>query len=479
MLRTKALILSGAALLVLAVSTDRAAAQTMLDSLSLAYSNNPSLNAQRSKTRSTDEGVAIAMSGYRPQISASASISRSTLEASRTSTVNTLQGSQPTGYALVPVRVTGTSNNTYYPKSVSLSLVQPIWHGFQTANSVKQSEAAVRAQRELTRSTEQDVLYDAAQVFMDVIRDTAIVSLRETNVKFLTEQVRAARDRFNVGEGTKTDVAQADARLQLAISQLNAARATVNASRATFRQVVGIEPKRLTGSIPIDKLLPKSVQAGLEFAQGGHPGILAGVSNVDVAAFNVKVLEAELMPSVNLQASASRSVDPSPGTNWQNSTQIGVNVTVPLYQGGAEYARIRQAKENLGTARIQLDVTRDQVRQAVIATWGQLESATASVIAYKAQVDASQLALDGVIQEQRVGQRTTLDVLNAQNELIDAQVNQVTADRNRVVAAFALASAVGKLSAENLRLKVVRVNPEEHYEQVRDKWFGLRTPDGR
>jgi len=152
---------------------------------------------------------------------------------------------------------------------------------------------------------------------------------------------------------------------------------------------------------------------------------------------------------------------------------------VPLYQGGAEYARIRQAKENLGTARIQLDVTRDQVRQAVIATWGQLEAASASVIAAKAQVDAAQLALDGVIQEQRVGQRTTLDVLNAQNELIDAQVNQVTADRNRVVAAFSLASAVGKLSAENLRLKVVRVNPEEHFEQVRDKWFGLRTPDGR
>lgn len=467
-MRVKRLFLSGAAVVASTLVADGVSAQTMMDTLSLAYSNNPTLNAARSRTRSTDEGVAIALSGYRPQITANGSVSANRIESSRQSV------SPTTGKTINTV-----SSFTYYPKTVSLNLVQPLFNGFQTANSVKQSESAVRAQREVARSTEQDILFDAGQAFMDVIRDSAIVELRETNVKFLTEQVRAARDRFNVGEGTRTDVAQAEARLQLAISQVNAARANVNASRATYRQVVGIEPKRLTGSAPLDRILPKSVAAALSAAQNGHPGILAGVHNIDVAAFNVKVIEGELLPSLNLQGSVSRSVDPQPGTNWSNNAQIGLNLSVPLYQGGAEYARIRQAKENLGTARIQLDVTRDQIRQAVIATWGQLEAASASVVAAAAQVEAAQLALNGVIEEQRVGQRTTLDVLNAQNELIDARVNQVTAERNRVVAAFALASAVGKLDADHLRLKVVKYEPKEHYEQVRDKWFGLRTPDGR
>ncbi len=451
----KHVAVSGVAILALVGAVGPASAQTMMDTLALAYSNNPTLNAARSRTRSSDEGVGIALSGYRPQISASASA------AIRQTTVSP-----------------GTSFSSR-PRSVSLTLVQPLFSGFQTTNSVRQSEAAVRAQRELTRNTEQDVLFDAATAFMDVIRDTALVGLRETNVKFLTEQVRAARDRFNVGEGTRTDVAQAEARQQLAVSELNSARATANASRATYRQVVGVEPKKLTGSAPLERLMPKSVQGAVEIAQAVHPAILAGVQNIDVAAFNVKVLEGELLPSLNLQGSVSRSYDSSTAGTRTDTAQVGVNLTVPIYQGGAEFARIRQAKEDLGTARIQVDVTRDQVRQAAIAAWGQLEAANASIIAAQAQVEASQLALNGVLEEQRVGQRTTLDVLNAQNELIDAKVNLVLAQRNRVVAAFSLTASIGRLDAANLRLSVVAYKPEEHYDAVRDKWFGLRTPDGR
>lgn len=462
--------LSGAAAGLLALTAAPVSAQSLVDTLSLAYTNNPTLNVQRSRTRSTDEGVAIALSGYRPRVSLDASAFSSTTTARRTVTITT-----PTG----PVTQNVTSTTTVRPRNIELSLVQPLFTGFQVPNQVKQSEAAVRAQREATRNTEQDVLLDAATAFMDVIRDTALVGLQETNVKFLTEQVRAARDRFNVGEGTRTDVAQAEARLQLAISQVNSARAQVNASRAVYRQVVGVEPKKLTGSLPIEKFIPKAIGAAIDVAQNKHPAILAGLHNVDVASFNVKVAEGELLPQANLQASVSRSVTPQTGTLWANNAQIGVSVTVPLYQGGAEYARIRQAKEDLGTARIQLDVTRDQVRQAAVASFGQYEATGASVVAAKAQVDAARLALNGVIEEQRVGQRTTLDVLNAQAELIDAQVNQVTAERNRVVAAFTLVSALGRLDSDTLGLRAKRYDPVEHYDAVRDKWFGLRTPDGR
>lgn len=442
---------SGAAIVALLMGSQAASAQSLTESLALAYSNNPTLNSARSVGRATDEGVGIAISGYRPQISASGSYgfeSRS-----------------------------GSINRDSRPASISLNLVQPIFNGFQTVNRVQSSEASVRAQRESLRNTEQTVLLDAATAFVDVIRDTSVAALRETDVKFFVEQVRAAKDRFNVGEGTKTDVAQAEARLQQSISQLNFAKANVSSARATYRQVVGVEPAKLTGSYPIERFIPKSIDLALSTSQNEHPAIKASVHNIDVASFNLKVVEAELLPTLNLQGSVSRSWDQS--VPVLNQAQIGLNVTVPIYQGGAEYARIRQSKEQLGTARIQSDVNRDQVRAAVVSNWGQLESSTASITAAKAQVAAAQLALEGVIEEQRVGQRTTLDVLNAQTDLTTAQITLIQAERNRIVAAFSLTASIGRLDSDNLRLPAVKYRPQEHYEQVRDLWIGLRTPDGR
>ncbi|MEJ1158677.1 TolC family outer membrane protein [Prosthecomicrobium sp. N25] len=477
-MKVKRYLQSGVLALLMAGTSGSAMAQTLLDALSLAYSNNPDLNEQRSRTRSADENVNIALSGYRPQINLNAS---SVWTSSRTNRFTNAPGK-----TTPPLDVSADTSGLQ--RNIQLSLVQPIFSGFQTTNSVKQNEAAVLAQREFTRNTEQQILFDAGTAFMDVIRDTALVGLQETNVKFLTEQVRAARDRFAVGEGTRTDVAQAEARQQLAVSQLNSARAQANSSRARFRQVIGVEPGRLTGSVPFERLLPKNGPQAVDIAQVRHPAILAGVHNIDVASFNMKVIEGDLLPQVNLQGAVSRTLSESNATGSlqpgrtrsnTNNAQIGINVTVPIYQGGAEYARVRKAKEDLGTARIQLDSTRDFVRRTAIAAFGQYEAAGASIIAARAQVEAARLALNGVIEEQRVGQRTTLDVLNAQAELIDAQVNQVLAERNRVVAAFALTAAIGKLDAENLSLKVVKYDPVQHYDAVRDKWFGLRTPDGR
>ncbi len=438
-----------------------ATAQSLSQALALAYSNNPQLAAARATARATDEGLGIAGGAGRAKINGSASIGRSY-----------------TAYGYPDAQGGGTRDFYTTPASIGITLVQPLYTGGQVTAGVNQAEAAVRAQREVLRSTEQTVLLAAATAFMNVTRDTALVSLQESNVKFLTEQVRAAKDRFGVGEGTQTDVAQAEASYQLAVSQLNAARAQLNASRAEFRQVIGQDPGKLTGADAIDKLLPKALDKAVAAAQAENPQILAGQHNVDVALHNVKYLEGALLPQLSVQGSAGRSFD-NPSYKTLNSAGVSLNLTVPIHQGGGEYAKIRQAKEQLGAARIQVDLARDTVRANVVAAWGALQAANASIAAYRAQVEASQLALNGVIEEQRVGQRTTLDVLNQQTMLITARSNLVTAERARVVGSFQLVAAVGRLDADRLKIAVVHYEPAAHTEAVRDKWFGLRTPDGQ
>lgn len=442
-------------------SVSSGSAQSLSEALALAYNSNPQLNAARAATRATDEGIGIAAGAGRPKLNGTASFGASQNDI-------TLRNSSGGLFNSLNTR----------PGSIGLTLVQPIYAGGQIEAGKNQAKAALMAQREQLRSAEQTVLLAAATAFMDVIRDTALVSLSESNVKFLAEQVRAAKDRFGVGEGTQTDVAQATASYQLAISQLNAARAQLNASRAEFRQAVGKDPVKLTGAGSVDKLLPKSMEAAASAAQSENPSIIAAVHNVDVAVHNVKALEGALLPQLGIQGSAGRNWD---GTSYKtaNSAQIGLQLTVPLYQGGGEFAKVRQAKEQLGAAKIQVDLTRDTVRYNVVSAWGMLQAANASIAAYRAQVEASQLALNGVIEEQRVGQRTTLDVLNQQTALITARSNLVNAERSRIVGSYQLVAAVGRLDADHLRLKVNAYDPAAHYEAVKDKWFGLRTPDGR
>lgn len=432
-------------------------AQTLNNALAAAYANNPSLNAARAQLRGIDENVSQALGGWRPQVFGSVSAGHS---------------------STFPQPGSSTHQNT---AAVGVQIDQPVFRGFRTVNSTRQAESAVRAQRESLRSTEQTVMFDAAQAYMDVIRDTAIVSLRQSDIKFLREQVRAARDRFSVGEGTRTDVSQAEARLSAAQSQLNLALANLNASRAVFRQVIGVEAASLVPDATVRRLLPQSMDSAIAIGTGGHPAILAAQHNVDVAAFNVKAIEGELMPSVSLEGNLQRQWNPSPtgAIDHTDSASVFGRVSVPIYQGGVVSSRVRQAKEQLGNARILVDVARDQVRAAVVASWGQYQAAEASILAARAQVEASQLALNGVVEEQRVGQRTTLDVLDSQRELINAQVSLVTAQRDSVVAAFALVSAIGRLTADQLQLGVAAFDPVEHADKVRDKWFGLRTPDGR
>jgi outer membrane protein len=436
-------------------------AETILGALSKAYMNNSRLNSARAGVRVTDESVAIAKSGWRPTIAGSASIDYT----------NTSRDSGST-------RLT-TGN-------FGVQINQSLFDGFQTRNNVAAAEARVAAANESLRNTEEDILFAAAQAYMNVIHDRQVARLTEQNLAFLTEQARAARSRFEVGEGTRTDVAQADASRSSAVAQLSAARAQALASAATYRQIVGDDPGTLRAASPLAKLLPSSLDSAIVIAANEHPAILATQHLVDAAAFSVKSAEGALLPQLSASAGISqnyRNTSPSSLGSLQDgdstSASIGATLTVPIYQGGRASAQVRQTKEQLGQARIEVDVSRDQVRNAVTSAWTLYTAAREGVDANRALVAAAQLALNGVIEERNVGQRTTLDVLNAQADVISAQINLASSERDVVTASYAILQAMGRLSTERLGLQVTKYHPEEHYDAVKDKWYGLRTPDGR
>jgi outer membrane protein len=314
---------------------------------------------------------------------------------------------------------------------------------------------------------------------MNLIRDIAILDLQRRNVEVLQEQVRQTRDRFNVGEVTRTDVAQSESRLAAARASMLTAESNYTTSRSTYRQVVGVEPGTLAPASPVDRLSPQSLPQAVTEARARHPSVTTAMFNVDAALFQVKIAESSLYPTVNVVGSAQQNYGSSLTTPQSFSASVLGQINIPVYQGGTEYATIRQAKETLSQRRTDLDTARDQTQQLLTQSWGQLEAAKAQIQATTTQVNAAEIALNGVREEARVGQRTTLDVLNAQQELVNARVSLVTAQRDRVVASYALLAASGRLSPQVLTLSVPIYDPKVHYHQVRDTWTGVRTPDGK
>jgi len=443
-----------------------AVADTLEWALVQAYQNNPTLNAQRAALRAQDEAVPQALSGYRPRVTATATVGNQVTE-TLTKTVT------PAG----PV-YNGTGADMT-PRTVGMTATQTLFNGFQTANRTRQAESQVSAGRATLAVTEETVLLNAATAYMNLIRDSAILQLQRSNVEVLQEQLRQTRDRFGVGEVTRTDVAQAESRLAAGRAQVLSAESNYITSKANYRQVIGVEPGKLAAAAPVDRFSPhtlgESIEAGREF----NPNVAAAMFGIDVAQLQVKINEGALMPTLQGQLSVQQAWETSPQTIKQWTASAVAQLTVPIYQGGQEYSLIRQAKETLGQQRVTLDTQRDQVQQLVTQSWGQLEAAKAQIQATTAQVNSAEIALNGVREEARVGQRTTLDVLNAQQELVNARVALVTAQHDRVVASYALLSAVGGLSVQGLGLKTSVYDPTTHYHQVRDAWFGLRSTDGR
>jgi outer membrane protein len=446
------------------------AADTLETALGQAYYNNPQLNAQRAAARVTDENVAIALGGYRPRVNATSSLGEVYLD------TLSRQVSSSTGATSYSRAIGENAVQTY-----GATVTQTLFNGFQTGNRTRQAESQVLSSRELLRTTEQTVLLNAATAYMNLLRDTAILELQRSNVTVLEATLRQTRDRFNVGEVTRTDVAQSESSLAAGRSSMLAAESNYTTSRSTYRQVIGVEAGRLTAAAPVDRFSPSNLRAALSRGSTEHPAILTASYNVDAAVSQVKIAEGALYPNLNLQGAVQKSFGSASNVNTlQNLTaSVTGQLTVPIYQGGAEYATIRQAKETLGQRRLDLDTAREQVQQTVTQAWGQLLAAKAQIEATTAQVTATEIALNGVREEARVGQRTTLDVLNAQQALVNARVALVTAQRDRVVASYTLLAATGGLSPQILKLRIQTYDPVVHYHQVRDSWFGVRTPDGR
>jgi len=453
----------------LALSAAPASAETLQGALIQAYQNNPSLNAQRAAVRVADENVPQALSGYRPRVSLSASIAETYID----TLSRTTSATGATSYS--------SSSGHNAVQTYGGTVTQNLYNGFQTGNRTRQAESQVSSARENLRLTEQLVLLSAVTAYMNLLRDTAILDLQRRNVEVLEEQLRQTRDRFNVGEVTRTDVAQSESRLAAGRSSMLSAESNVTTSRAAYRQVIGVDPGRLTAGSPVDRLSPRTLPQGISQARAQHPSVTTAMFNIDSAQFQVKIAEGALHPTLNLVGSAQKQYGSNSSLQSLESFNGSVSgqLNVPVYQGGSEYATVRQAKETLAQRRIDLDTARDQAQQSFVQSWGQLEAAKAQIQATQAQVTAAEIALNGVREEARVGQRTTLDVLNAQQELVNARVALVTAQRDRVVASYTLLSASGRLSAQVLGLGVPVYDPTVHYRQVRDSWFGLRTPDGR
>lgn len=461
--------LSAAAVALCCFLPAQANAESIRDALAAAYKYNPRLDAERARLRATDEEVARANSGYRPTITGNAEVNHID-QSTRGPIFN--QGKQ-VGIA--------TNRETFDPRGYSVNLVQPIFSGFRTQSQVEEAEATVRAGRETLKGVEQSVLLEAVTAYMDVVRDQAILKLRENNVTVLSRELKAAQDRFSVGEVTRTDVAQAQARRAGAVSALDLARANLKTSRANFERTVGHPPSNLVDQQPHAKLVPKSLNEAIAVATRENPNVIAALYREQSSRYTVDRIRGELLPEVRLEAEYERFKDPSPGTYDREAGRVTGRLTVPLYTNGEVEARVRQAKQN-HVANLQvIEQARSESQQFVVAAWAQLEAAKAQLISDNSQVEANRTALNGVREEERVGQRTLLDVLNAEQELLNAEVNLVGTKRNVVVASYNLLSAIGKLTVVDMGVTKVAYDPEAHYLEVRRQWRGIDIThsDGR
>jgi outer membrane protein len=465
---------AAAVLLLACMGPVPALADTIEAALVRAYQNNPQLNAQRAQVRSTDENVPQALSGYRPKIAVTASAG------AQYQNFTTTQGGTafpPPGQS--PSFVKDNFNGVDAPRAVGITATQTLYNGYQTANKTRAAESQVSGSREALRVLEESVLLSAATIYMDYLRDAAIVEVQRSNVRVLEQTLKQTQDRFNVGEVTRTDVAQSEAQLAAGRTQELTAESQLTTTRSNFRRIIGNEPQGLQPGSPVDRFLPTTLPAAVELSLVENPNVTASMYGIDVNFLQVKIAEGALLPTVTAQISVQQAYEQQLTTYQTLGASAIVQASIPVYQGGAEYSLIRQSKENLSQQRLVLEQTRDQTRANTVTAWGQLQAGIAQVSSAQAQVTASEIALNGVREEAKAGQRTTLDVLNAQQALVNARVALVTAQHDRVVASYSVLSTIGRLSPQVLKLKTTVYDPSVHYQQVRDSWFGLRAPDGK
>ncbi len=427
-----------------------AAAESLPAALAEAYLTNPTLVAARAELRVVDEQVPEAKSARRPTLS--------------------ITGSAGADWSETSLRDSFQRTN---PRQIGIEATQPVYRGGRIDAGIRVAENGVLAQRARLHDTEQQVLLAAATAYFDVVRDLAVVELTKNNERVLERQLEATRDRFRVGEITRTDVSQAESRLSRANADRIEAEGFLANSRATYARVVGSVPGELTRpTVALD--LPSGLDEAVALARAHNPAVLAAVYTEAAARDTVDQVDGEFWPSADLSASVSRSFETSLGDDsYSNDVTVLAQVSIPLYQSGAVMARARGARQQLNQRRLQVSEARRSAQEQAIQAWQSLVTARASIESRKAQVRSAEIALEGVRQEATVGSRTVLDVLDAEQELLDARVQLVRAERDETVAAFSVLSAIGQLDAQGLGLDVPHYRPEAYYNRVRDRWFGI------
>jgi outer membrane protein len=438
---TRCLILAA----VLAFSLSPASAETLQDALVAAYNSNPQLQAERAALRGTDEDVASAKSGYRPSVGTQSSVENGVID----------------------------SDGSTFQTGVNVQ--QPLYRGGRTGNSVDAAEYGVKIGREQLRGLENRVFLDTVSAYMDVVRAQSELELNDNQVKVLQRQLQATQDRFRVGDGTRTDVAQAEARVARAISGRTAAQGGLTTSREAYRRVVGQLPGTLERPAALPGL-PKAVDEAVEVAMQNSPQVQSARYLEKLAAKQVAIAKGAVLPSASADVGVNYRNAPEvfagAGRSKVTAGTVGATVNVPFYQSGAEYAAVRKAQQLRSQRMIEIATAERAVVEQVRSVWAQYESATSSILSSEAAVKANEIALQGVKMEQTVGSRTVLDVLDAEQELLNSRVELVRNQRNETVAAHGVLAATGQLDNQGLALPVERYNPDDHYNKAKGRWFG-------
>lgn len=421
-------------------------AQTLNEALAAAYGTNPTLRAQRAQLRATDEGLPEARAGYRPIVTAE-------------------------GQAGVGTIDFGAGSEDLQPLAYGLFASQPLYRGGRTSASTSRASNLVLAERAQLASVEQQILLEAATVYIDVMRDLRVLELNIRNEQVLARELNATEDRFRVGELTLTDVAQARARLAGATAGRIAGEASLQASRANYLRVIG-RPAESPQLPPALEGLPLTIEETVKFSDDNNPDIRRARFLQQAAGDDVRFTRGEMLPTLSLNGQVEHREDFSSAGSESDSAQLMAQLSIPLYQGGAPSARVRAAKQVAGQRRIQLDETRRAVRALATSSWEILLAARAGELQFEAQVEANKTALEGTREQARVGSRILLDVLNAEQELLDAQVNLVVARRASFVAGLQVLASIGRLTARDLSLDVEYYDESAYYRDVKGKLGG-------
>ncbi|MCF8531585.1 MAG: TolC family outer membrane protein [Reyranella sp.] len=438
-----------------------ARAQSLIQALSTTYNSNPDLLASRALLRQTDESLAQAVANWRPRVTVSLNYNKN------------IDANYPYLSPGVPQTPTFYTLNG---KNTTLQITQPIFLGGQTVANTKQAQANIQAQRASLADTEQNVLLSAVTSYADLVQNIAIADARVNNVNVLVQQLDATRERFRVGELTITDVSQAEARLELAKADLVSADTQVRIAEAAFQRTVGVKPGKL-GEIPLVGGLPASEEEAVALAMDHGPRSVSAQYLITAASYGVNSAVGALLPQINLVGIVQKQQDVQVPGDQFNNIIVGFQATIPIYQGGGEWSKIRQAKQLVGQRRNELDSARRTVAENVIRAWRQLDSSRSRVTSFEAQVRANEVALNGVRQEALVGSRTTLDVLNAEQELLNSQVNLIQARHDVQVSYYGVLSGIGRLTARTLSLPVEYYDEERYYNEVGSRWIGWGNGD--